>query len=291
MEITRNKPLTIWHRSNTDSKLTMAPIRVALIGLSSSSKVAWASGAHLPYLLSPRGRAKFEIVALLNSSVDAARSAIAAFDLPATTKAYGDPASLALDPDVDLVVCNTRVDKHYDTILPSLEAGKHVYCEWPLAHDAAHARELVNAANKSGSRTVVGVQGRVAPVTLKLRELLEAGRIGRVLSSEVRASGGTISRDELPSTLAYFAHREVGGNVYTIGFAHCPSPPPLSFHLHHPAASETNNSCLQYSTSSKPSSAPSPRRAPASRPSAHASPSATARPAPSSTPSPRTCPT
>jgi len=198
------------------------PLRIGLIGLSSSAKTSWAVGAHLPYLLSEQGRSKYRIVALLNSSVDAAKKAISQFNPPAETKAYGDPESLAADPDVDFVVCNTRVDKHYETILPSVKAGKAVYSEWPLAQDAAHARELVEAAKTSGSRTLVGLQGRLSPVALRVRELVEKeGRIGKVLSSELRVSGGTNDRLELPTGLAYFADRKIGGNIYTIGFGHC----------------------------------------------------------------------
>ncbi|KAK4119500.1 NAD(P)-binding protein [Parathielavia appendiculata] len=195
-------------------------IRVALIGLSSSAKTAWASRAHLPYLLSPRGSSKYEIVALLNSSVSAAQDAIRAYDLPASTRAYGDPAALAADRDVDLVVCNTRVDKHFETVVDSVKNGKDVYVEWPLAQDAKHARELVGLSREAGGRSVVGLQGVVAPVVLKLRGLLEEGRIGKVLSSELRVFGGLGDRATVPEGLAYFTQREVGGNVYTIGFAH-----------------------------------------------------------------------
>lgn len=196
------------------------PIRVAIIGLSSSAKTAWASRAHLPYLLSPLGRSKYQIVALLNSSVSAARAAIAAYNLPDSTRAYGDPAALAADDEVDLVVCTTRVDKHYETVLDSVRAGKDVFVEWPLAHDAQHARELAEQAQTAGGKTVVGAQGVRAPITLKLRGLLEEGKIGRVVSAELRVFGGLNDRVKVPEGLAYFTERGVGGNIYTIGFAH-----------------------------------------------------------------------
>jgi predicted dehydrogenase len=200
----------------------MAPIRLALIGLSSSAKTAWASAAHLPYLLSPRGRAKYQIVALLNSSVEAAKSAIKFYDLPPSTRAYGDPSDLAADPDVDLVVCNTRVDVHEDAIAASVEAGKAIYCEWPLASNAAAAQRLVDSAREKETlgKTVIGLQGRVFPLAKKLRQVLKSGRIGKVLSSEVRVFGGLNDRVVQPKGLEYFANREVGGNVYTIGFTH-----------------------------------------------------------------------
>jgi predicted dehydrogenase len=74
----------------------MAPIRVGLIGLSGAPPekyegTSWTPNAHLPYLkVSPH----YEIVALLNSSVDSAKAAIARYELPNETKAYGNPEGL-----------------------------------------------------------------------------------------------------------------------------------------------------------------------------------------------------
>ncbi|KAH6140635.1 hypothetical protein HBI64_026100 [Parastagonospora nodorum] len=198
------------------------PVRAALIGLSSSAITSWASSAHLPALLSPIGCSKITLKALLNSSTDAAKSAISTYKLPADTKAYGSPDALAEDPDIDLVICNTRVDKHYETITPSVRAGKDVYVEWPIAAKREHVDELLAAAKKSGSRIAVGLQGRWAPPVAKLRELLEGGngKLGKVLSVDVKAYGGTNDREILPVGLKYFAQREIGGNPIVIGFGH-----------------------------------------------------------------------
>lgn len=76
----------------------MAPIRVGIIGLSLKAKTAWASAAHLPCLKASKD--KYVITALCNSSVDSAKSAIEAYDLPRTTSAYGDPQDLANDQEV-----------------------------------------------------------------------------------------------------------------------------------------------------------------------------------------------
>lgn len=200
-----------------------APTKIALVGLSSHAKTAWASNAHLPYLLSPRGQAKFRIVALLNSSVEAAKDAIKVYNLPfpETIKTYGTPEDLAADPDVELVVNSTRVDNHYKTILPSVRQGKDAFVEWPLAHDVQHAKELTELAKQKGGRTVVGVQGRLGPLAAKLKEVINSGKIGKVTSSELRASGGTNSREKLPKGLKYFIDRKVGGNFYTIFGGHC----------------------------------------------------------------------
>ncbi|KAL3298821.1 oxidoreductase family protein [Colletotrichum asianum] len=198
----------------------MEPIRIALVGLSASAKTSWAADAHLPYLLSPRGRQHYAVVALLNSSVNAAKAARSHFRLPDNVKTYGDPELPAQDPDVDLVVCCTRVDTHSFLTTPSVRAGKAVYVEWPLAENLRGAEELAALAAEGRGGTIVGLQGRVAKVVLKIKEVVESGRIGRVLGSDVEAYGNLLERDELPAGLAYFAERRVGGNPVTIAFAH-----------------------------------------------------------------------
>jgi hypothetical protein len=60
-------------------------------------------------------------------------------------------------------------------------------------------------------------------VWIKIGQLLDEGRIGKVLSSEFRVSGGLNDREKQPLGLKYFADRAVGGNPVTIGFGHCKS--------------------------------------------------------------------
>jgi predicted dehydrogenase len=196
----------------------MAPIRVALIGLSASAKTTWAADAHLPYLLSTIGRSHYQLVALLNSSVAAAEAAKKKFGLPESIKAYEDPAALAGDPEIDLLVCNTRVDVHFPTIEPSLRAGKALFVEWPLTENLAKALELTQGKNIPDS--IVGLQGRVSPITLRVKQILDEGTIGMILSSDVRSFGSLLPRDKLPETLAYFADREIGGNPIIIENGH-----------------------------------------------------------------------
>ncbi|KAF1950302.1 oxidoreductase family protein [Byssothecium circinans] len=199
----------------------MAPIRVALIGLSATAITTWASDAHLPYLLSTNGKSHYQIIALLNSSVAAAEAAKSHFHLPPSTKTYGSPADLAADLDVDLVVCSTRVDTHFPTIAPSLKAGKAVFVEWPLAANLAQALELLTTANgEEYSKNIVGLQGRVSPVTLRIQSILAAGTIGTVLSSTVHSFGSLLPRDAIPESMLYFTQRAVGGNAINIENGH-----------------------------------------------------------------------
>ena len=191
-----------------------------MIGLSSSAVTSWAANAHLPSLLTGQAKKLFRIVALCNSSTEAAKSAIKAYDLDDSVRAYGYPEALAADENVDFVICNTRVDKHYETILPSLRAGKSAYIEWPIAQDLNYVEELVTAAREGNARVAVGLQGRFAPPVARLRELLQSGNLGKLLCTEARVFGGTKDREILPVGLKYFAESKIGGNPITIGFGH-----------------------------------------------------------------------
>lgn len=197
----------------------MAPrIRVAIAGLSAGAVTSWAAGAHLPYLLSENGQSKYEIVALLNSSTAAAKAAIFTFNLPATVKAYGNAQDWSLDPAVDLVIVNTRVDRHFDIAMPSIQRGKHAFIEYPLAENLARSTELVEALRVRGLSSMTGLQGRVSPVALGLKTLLKQGRIGTVLSSNVQMFANLFARDSFPDGMAYFADRKIGGNPLVISF-------------------------------------------------------------------------
>ncbi|PBP17460.1 oxidoreductase [Diplocarpon rosae] len=160
----------------------------------------WALGAHLPYL---KHSGKYQIVAICNSSVESAEAAIKKHELSRDTKAYGDPEDLAKDADVDLVVCSVRVDRHFQTVSPSLKAGKDVYVEWPLGKNLAEAKELLHLKNHGGSqRTVVGLQARQAPILKEIKNLLAAGRIGTVLSSTWTGQGGNLG----PTVMEAYAY-------------------------------------------------------------------------------------
>jgi predicted dehydrogenase len=202
----------------------MPQIRLALIGLSAGAKTSWAEQGHLPYLLSARGRSHYELAGLLNSNVGAGEAAKKHFQLPPAVKVYGDAAALAADPDIDLVVCCTRVDVHYQTLESVARAGKAIYVEWPVAENHARAVSLWNSSSSSranaANNSMVGLQGRLSPVVRKLKQVLRQGQIGRVLSSDVRAFNNVFARDALPAGLSYFAERAVGGNLITILYAH-----------------------------------------------------------------------
>lgn len=76
-----------------------------------------------------------------------------------------------------------NVPEHYALIRPALEAGKDVFCEWPLARNAEEAEELTALAKEKGIRTMVGLQARQNPSILKAKEIVESGKLGKILGT------------------------------------------------------------------------------------------------------------
>ncbi|MFF4414554.1 Gfo/Idh/MocA family oxidoreductase [Streptosporangium sp. NPDC001559] len=70
---------------------------------------------------------------------------------------------LAEHPEVDLVVITVRVPAHAELVEAALAAGKHVYCEWPLARTTDEADTLTKSAHSTGVHHAVGLQARCAP--------------------------------------------------------------------------------------------------------------------------------
>jgi predicted dehydrogenase len=126
---------------------------------------------------------------------------------------------LAADLSVDLVVCSVRVDRHFQTVRPSIIAGKAIFVEWPLERNLAIAREMAALAKKHNCPTIVGLQGRFSAEIRKMREIVDSGRIGKIVSSSWFAHFGNAGGVESKS-VRYFLDREVGGNVFTIGVGH-----------------------------------------------------------------------
>jgi predicted dehydrogenase len=80
-----------------------------------------------------------------------------------------------------MVAITTPNFLHQEMALAAVAAGKHVYCEKPLALDAAGARTMAEAAEAAGVRTLVGYNYLWNPATRLAREIIASGEIGEVV--------------------------------------------------------------------------------------------------------------
>ncbi len=188
---------------------TSSKIRVGIVGASADR--GFASIAHIPAL---RALSQFEIAAVCTTRQESAEAAARHYGVPL---AFSDPEKLAQHPDVDLVTVSVKVPDHYRPVMAAVEAGKHVYCEWPLGRDTGEAMRMLDAAERRGIRHAVGLQGQVSPAINYVKDLVAEGYVGRVLTATmigVAPNWGT-SIDR-----AFQADRANGANLLTITGGH-----------------------------------------------------------------------
>lgn len=95
-------------------------------------------------------------------------------------KAYTDLASALDDSDVDAVYVASPNALHAIHTIASLDAGKHVLCEKPMAASVEECERIVEAEQRSNARVGVAFNNRFNPAHEKARQLVAVGTIGRV---------------------------------------------------------------------------------------------------------------
>jgi predicted dehydrogenase len=197
--------------------MTRQRFKVGIIGLQPGR--SWAARAHIPALHALSD--SYEIVGVANTSLASAQKAAAEIGLP---RAFANVAELIAAPEVDIVVVTVKVPHHLEIAKAAFEAGKHVYCEWPLGNGLAEAAELATLARAKGVLGVVGTQARVAPEIEYLRHLIADGFVGEVLSTTLvargRGWGGFIDSVVEKNITAYLLDRANGATMLTIPLGH-----------------------------------------------------------------------
>lgn len=148
---------------------------VGLIGSGYMGKchaLAWTSVATV---FSDVGRP--QLVALADATPELAREQAEAFGF---CRGTGDWRDLISDPAVDVVSIAAPNQFHADMAVAALEAGKHVWCEKPMATSLEDAVRMRDAARRSGKTAILGYNYIQNPMIRHARKLIAEGRIGDV---------------------------------------------------------------------------------------------------------------
>src|SRR5258705_3018606 len=194
--------------------MTHSRLKVGIIGLQPGR--SWAARAHVPALRAlPES---YEIVGIANTSQASAEAAAAATGV---SKAFTNVAELLAAPEINIVTVAVKVSHHFEVVKAAIEAGKHVYCEWPLGNGLAEAEELAKLARARRVLGVIGTQARVAPEIEHLRHLIADGFVGEVLSTTLVARGGGWGGSIADKKVsAYLLDRANGATMLTIPLGH-----------------------------------------------------------------------
>lgn len=129
-------------------------------------------------LLDPIRQAKrSELAAVASRSLDRAQAYAAEQGIPTAHGSYED---LLADPGVDAVYISLPNSLHCEWTVKAAEAGKHVLCEKPLVTNLADMERVEAAARDNGVTIVEAFMYQHHPQTLKVRELLGAGKVGQL---------------------------------------------------------------------------------------------------------------
>jgi predicted dehydrogenase len=187
-------------------------IRVGIIG--ANPHRGWAAQAHIPALRSLSD--DFEITALSTTRRESADAASKLFGVPA---AFDNHEELVNSAAVDVVAVTVKVPYHLELATAALEAGKAVYCEWPLGNGLNEAETLAALAQKQGVLAVAGLQARSAPSVAYVHDLIEQGYVGDVLSTTLIGSGMGWGPTVEPFN-AYLNDKKNGATMLSIAVGH-----------------------------------------------------------------------
>jgi predicted dehydrogenase len=160
----------------------LAELRIALLGAGSMGTVHAAAYATLP-----------EVSVVGVFSRDPARAAAVAAICKAEPCA--DAAQLIHRADIDAIDVCLPSANHHDVVVPALEAGKHVFCESPLALDLDQAQRMRDAARRAGRLLQVGLLMRSVSAYSHVEAAARSGEYGRLLSVTTWRLGSYLHAD------------------------------------------------------------------------------------------------
>lgn len=152
-------------------------IRIGLIGFGAMGKTHAYAVQNLPFFFTDLDfRARIVGVATTN----AARAKKIAEDY-GFSRFTDDPMALIGAKDIDVIDICTPNSSHAQLAAKALAAGKHIYCEKPLCDNYADAKRIAELAAASGKVCTVVFNNRYLCAVARARQLIEQGRIGRIL--------------------------------------------------------------------------------------------------------------
>ncbi len=157
--------------------MTVKQMRVGLVGSGYMGKAhAIAYRNAMAAFAIPQGQLHCEMLADATPELAKTKALELGFN-----RSTGDWKTLISDPDIDVVDICAPNFLHKEIALAAIAAGKHVYSEKPLALNAADAKEMTEAAEKAGVKTLVGFNYIKNPTVQFAKQLIARGDIGEVV--------------------------------------------------------------------------------------------------------------
>ena len=172
----------------------LSKVNVGLIG---AGRIGRLHAEHLAFRI-PQAN----LVAVGDIVLEAAQKCAAEFGIPTATR---DHRAIMENPDIEAVVICSSTDTHALMIEEAAGAGKHIFCEKPIAHDLGEIDRALAVVEKAGVKLQIGFNRRFDPNFRRVRELVAAGKIGQIHILRIT------SRDPAPPPIEYI---KVSGGIF-----------------------------------------------------------------------------
>ncbi|HEX3724587.1 MAG TPA: Gfo/Idh/MocA family oxidoreductase [Pirellulales bacterium] len=201
----------------------MKPVGIGILGVGQVVRAF-----HLPALA---GNVRARVVALGNHRAETLQSVADDFQV---AKTYTDLNRMADDPEIDAILIALPNALHSPLAVRMLEAGKHVFCEKPMAISVRQACQMASAAASAQRTLLIGQVWRHSPEVQWLRDVVRSGVLGTIY--KVRAHAVVAGRGPKPDS--WFVRPELAGggaladvgihSLDTISFLFDDHPEPVS---------------------------------------------------------------
>lgn len=129
-------------------------------------------------------------------------------------KYYTDADQLIADPQVNAVYIATPPNTHMQYAIKAMQAGKPVYVEKPMGMNSAECEEMIRTSETTNQKLFVAFYRRALPYFLKVKELLESGVIGNVLTVEVKQYRSPRVSNLTSSDHTWRVNKDIAGEGY-----------------------------------------------------------------------------
>lgn len=189
------------------------PLRIGMIGdglMAKEHSMAWRSvrAAYGDIPLDP------QLAVLVHPDAGRADRAAAQYGAQRFSTSWRDVTD---DPEIDVVDIVTPNAFHKDVAIAAARAGKHIWCEKPLALTTADALEMTEQAEAAGVSTMVGFTYLHNPGLVLAKQLVEAGELGDLVSFTALFATDTMIEPDVPFTWRTDRAQAGGGALADLG--------------------------------------------------------------------------
>ena len=176
------------------------PLRVGVIGVGMGAAVHVPALVHMP---------ETALIGVCARRTGRAIAVAAQYEVPLVTT---DFRQIVNESSIEAVIIAAPPHLHHQMVIASLEAGKHILCETPMARSLAESRDMARMAANAKVVAMVNHQFRFDPVRSRIKSLVDSGYIGTPQAVNLTVFRSTLN-DPYSRPFSWHSQLEQGGGM------------------------------------------------------------------------------